>query len=251
MNRLFTLLFLLLAGGLQAQVRTLSLAAQRTATAGAALTAYRANPLALTITLDATRPTLTGKESLVVELRRSATDTTTALAQTEILNPTGAGPFTLNLTGAQLNQSLGGLEKLGFWLVVYTLDDAGETLDVLNTSPLTLREHGASLTAAAPPNVVGALSRPQADALYATLATITSMQAIIDDLEARLAALEAGSPSLGLITADDTSTTADSTTAFTADQTGGPSPSPGPVTADSTGSAYTSDSTTAFTADQT
>ncbi len=215
----FLLLMLALAGPIQAQVRALSLTATRTATAGAALTHYRANPLALTVKLDATRTTLTGKESLVVELRRSATDTTTALAQTEILNPTGAGPFTLDLTGAQLNQSLGGLEKLGFWLVVYTLDDAGETLDVLSTSPLTLREHGASLTAAAPPNVVGALSRPQADALYATLATITSMQAIIDDLEARLAALEAGSPAPGSITADSTSGyTADSTTAFTADQ---------------------------------
>ncbi len=216
----FLLLLLALAGPLQAQVRTLQLAASRTAVAGAALTHYRANPLALTVTLDATRPTLTGRESLVVELRRSVTDTTTALARTETLNPTGAGPFTLDLTGAQLNQSLGGAEKLGFWLVVYTLDDAGETLDVLNTSPLTLREHGASLTAAAPPNVLGPLSRPQADELYATLTTISAMQTIIDDLEARLAVLEAGTPPSDSITADSTDGyTADSTDAFTADQT--------------------------------
>ena len=167
----FLLYFLLVCGlsPVSAAPRSVALTAVRATGAGAAVTHFRGNPLDLVVTLDATRPTLTGVESLNVEIRSSVTDTATPLARTTLEAPEGAGPFSLSLSGAQLNQSLGGLEKAAFWQVVYTLADGGETVDVLYTGPLVLREHGASLTAGAAPNVVGALTRSAADALYATL----------------------------------------------------------------------------------
>jgi hypothetical protein len=223
MFRFSLLLFLALAGPLQAQVRSLPIKAQRPATTGPAISHYVANPLTLTLTLDATRPTLTGAEALAVEIRTSVTDTTPALALTEITSPTGPGPFTLALSGPQLNQPLGGQNQKAFWLVVYTMDDAGETLDVLYTAPLTLKAHGASLSAASPPNVVGNLNRPQADALYAPLTTIADLQILISGLEAQLAGLGPttitadNSTNTITLTADNSTITSDQSD-LTADQ---------------------------------
>ena len=157
------MLFLALPITAHAQARVIPVSSARPTTPGNVISLFRANPVSIKVTLDPTRPTLTGVESLNVEIRTSVTDTETALARTTIDDPTGAGPFTMSLTGAQMNQSLGGAASANFWLVVYTLDDGGNTLDVLYTAPMSLKEHGASLTAPAPPNVVGVLIQPAVD----------------------------------------------------------------------------------------
>ncbi len=146
--------------------RIQKLAADMAATDGVALTAYRANPITFRITLDSARPLVDGVESLRAELRRSVTDYTTPLAVTEISAPTGSGPVDISFTGAQMNQGLDGKASGLFWLVIYTVDDAGETLDIWHAGKFTIKEHAASLTAAAPPNVVGPLSKTAADLLY-------------------------------------------------------------------------------------
>jgi hypothetical protein len=173
------------------QTRILPLTAGRAPAEGTAQTHWRANPLTVRLTLDAGRPTATGWETITAEIRKSVTDTTTALASVTLSTPTGAGPFDITFTGAQLNQSLAGAPSGLFWLVIYATDDAGETLDILHAGKLTLLEHAASQTAAAPPNVVGPLSKAQADALYAPLAGYNA-------LLARVAALEAASPTVSV-----------------------------------------------------
>jgi lysophospholipase L1-like esterase len=169
------LLFILLAAftlvSASAQPRVLPLTAGRTAAEASGVTAYRANPLTLRVKLDATRPTATGLESITAEIRASLTDTEDPLASVTLSTPTGAGPFDLMFSGAQLNQDLAGKPSRQLWLVIYSLDDAGETLDVWHSGKLTLLEHGASLTAPAPPNVVGVLTRPAGDSRYASLST--------------------------------------------------------------------------------
>ncbi len=159
MRHLLAILFLLCALPAFAQPRTVTINTVRPTTAGTALSLFRANPVTFSVRLDATRPALTGVESLTIEIRQSVTDTDDPLAVTTIDEPSGAGPFTLELTGAQMNQDLDGAASATFWIVIYTADDEGETLDVLYTAPLSLKEHGASQAAAAPPAAVGPLAR--------------------------------------------------------------------------------------------
>ncbi len=157
--------------------RIQKLSADMAATDGITLTAYRANPITFRITLDSARPLVDGVESLRAEIRRSVTDYTTPLAVTEINAPTGAGPVDISFTGAQMNQDLDGKASGLYWLVIYTVDDAGETLDIWHAGKITLKEHAASLTAGAPPNTVGPISKAAADLLYATLAGLAAERA--------------------------------------------------------------------------
>lgn len=179
-----------LALPLHSQTRILPLTAGRAPAEGTPQTHFRANPLTVRLTLDRTRPTATGWESIVAEIRRSVVDTTTPLASVTLSTPTGAGPFDLTFTGAQLNQSLAGAPSAPFWLVLYALDDSGETLDILHTGKFTLLEHAASQVAAAPPNVVAALSQATADTLYASLAALAT-KADATATDGRLTLLEA------------------------------------------------------------
>jgi hypothetical protein len=132
--------------------------------------------LELKIELDRTRTTATGWTTLTAEIRRNRVDATAPLASVSLASPTGTGPFTLAFTGAQTNQDLGGAGSAAFWLVIYASKDAGATIDVWFSGRLVLVESGASQMAAAPPNVVGPLSRAAADGLYRTLAS-TAMPA--------------------------------------------------------------------------
>ncbi len=179
-NVLTLLLFCLSALALPAhsQTRILPLTAGRAPAEGTAQTHWRANPLTVRLTLDAGRPTATGWETITAEIRKSVTDTTTALASVTLSTPTGAGPFDLTFTGAQLNQSLAGAPSATFWLVLYSTDNSGETLDILHAGKLVLLEHAASLTAPSPPNPVGVLTRTAADALYRALANVVPLSGI-------------------------------------------------------------------------
>lgn len=155
--------------------RTIRLTASRAAAIGQSYSAFRAVPLSLEISLDRTRPDLNGRDKLRAEIRRSQTDHAAPLAAVELTTPAGAGPFLLCFTGAQTNHSLDARPAKEFWLAIITVDDAGETLDILHAGPLTLVEHGASLAAPAPPNPVGILTQSTADALYAPLATVRTL----------------------------------------------------------------------------
>lgn len=185
------LLLLLSVASAMAQARIIVTTATRPVTEAPAISAYRANALTFRVKLDATRPTLTGVTTLTAEIRASKLDTDAPLAATDIDAPTGAGPFDIEMTPGQMNQSLGGAASGVFWLVIYTIAP-DDVLDVLYTAPLKLMEHGASLTAPAPPNTAVALTESAADELYAALSTVEAQAVIIADLTARIEVLEAG-----------------------------------------------------------
>ena len=179
-----TILFLLLsAASVLAQARIVNTTASRPVTEAATVSLFRANAVTFRVKLDSTRPTLTGVTKLTAEIRASKLDTDPPLAATDIDAPTGAGPFDIEMTAGQMNQSLNGAASGVFWLVIYTIAP-DDVLDVLYTAPLKLMEHGASLTAPAPPNTAIALTRTAADALYTTLATTTALAVRVTDLEA-------------------------------------------------------------------
>lgn len=166
-----------------AQARLVNTTASRPVTEAPTISLFRANAVTFRVKLDSTRPTLTGVTKLTAEIRASKLDTDAPLAATDVDSPTGAGPFDIEMTAGQMNQSLAGAASKTFWLVIYTIAP-GDVLDVLYTAPLKLTEHGASLTAPAPPNTAIALTEAAADALYATLADAAALDARITDLEA-------------------------------------------------------------------
>jgi hypothetical protein len=174
-----------------AQARIVTTTATRPTTEGPTISAYRANALTFRVKLDATRPTLTGVTNLTAEIRASKLDTDPPLAATDIEAPTGAGPFDIAMTPAQMNQDLEGAASRTLWLVIYTTAP-DDVLDVLYTAPLKLMEHGASLTAPSPPNPAVALTQPVADELYAALSAVEAQALIIADLTDRIEVLEAG-----------------------------------------------------------
>ena len=210
------LFFAVTAASALAQARIVNTTASRPVTEAATVSLFRANAVTFRVKLDSTRPTLTGVTKLTAEIRASKLDTDPPLAATDVLAPTGAGPFDIAMTAGQMNQSLNGAASGVFWLVIYTIAP-DDVLDVLYTAPLKLMEHGASLTAPAPPNTAVALTESAADELYAALSTVEAQAVIIADLTARIEVLEAGGTPSAL-TADSTSITADDT-GVTADQT--------------------------------
>jgi len=184
MRNIITILFLAVsAASALAQARIINTTATRPVTEAPAISAYRANALTFRVKLDATRPTLTGVTTLTAEIRASKLDTGAPLAATDIDAPTEAGPFDIEMTAGQMNQSLNGAASGVFWLVIYTIAP-NDVLDVLYTAPLKLMEHGASLTAPSPPNTAIALTRSAADALYTTLAATAALDVRVTDLEA-------------------------------------------------------------------
>ena len=184
MRTIVTLLFLAVsAASALAQARIINTTATRPVTEAPAISAYRANALTFRVKLDATRPTLTGVTTLTAEIRTSKLASNAPLAATDIDAPTGAGPFDIEMTPGQMNQSLAGAASATFWLVIYTISP-DDVLDVLYTAPLKLMEHGASLTAPSPPNTAVALTRSAADALYTTLAATSALAVRVTDLEA-------------------------------------------------------------------
>jgi len=143
-------------------------------TVPARLDHFAGTPATYRITESALYP-IAGATQLVVEIRGSRTDTSTAKASTILTSPTGAGPWDLDLTSAQWNQPVGslGLESKDYWLVIYTT--TGSDLQVLYTAIVHLAWHNASLSAPSPPNAALALTQSQADALYATLASFSTL----------------------------------------------------------------------------
>lgn len=129
------------------------------------VTHSRANPLTLRLTPDPKSAPIAGAALLRAELRASETDTGDPLATTEIPDPAGSGPWDLALSGAQLNQDLGGMAQRSFWLVVYFLHDDGQR-DTQYTAHLQIREDNASLSSAMPPVVEVLLNRSEGDGRY-------------------------------------------------------------------------------------
>lgn len=151
------------------------------ATVPASIDHFAGTLLLLRITPSATHP-IAGSDVLNIELHPSASDTsTTALALTSLSLPLGSGPYDLLLTSAQLNQPLAGRSAADYWLVAYTT--TGDAIQIQYTAVLRLAAHAASLLAPAPPAPAVALSRAQADLLYATLASYTTLAARVTTLE--------------------------------------------------------------------
>ena len=80
----------------------------------------------------------------------------------------GWGPFNLVKILTQVNQPLNGQSHGTYWLVVYTLTDSNEVLEVLYTIPLVLRADVAPLSVPAPPTVSASLTKGQEDTFLGT-----------------------------------------------------------------------------------
>ena len=192
MRTILTILFLAVSTvSAFAQARIVNTTASRPVTEAATVSLFRANAVTFRVKLDSTRTTLTGVTNLTAEIRASKLDTAAPLAATDIAAPTGVGPFDIEMTAGQMNQSLDGAASKTFWLVIYTIAP-GDVLDVLYTAPLKLMEHGASLTAPAPPNTAVALTQTSASLLYAALSTVQAQAVTIANLTARIEVLEGG-----------------------------------------------------------
>ena len=173
--------------------RTAELRASLSFSPGLSLRHPVANKLSLII-----RPesglTMDGKTRLAGQIRASLTDGSAPLATSDAADISGSGPYTIDFTGAQLNQPLGGAAQKDYWLVVFAVDGDGE-IEVWYQASLRLTASGASLTTASPPIPETLLTAEEAAGLYATLtslATANSTRAAADTaLDARLDTLEA------------------------------------------------------------
>ena len=146
------------------------------------ITHFQANPISFAITL-ASGETFNGQDVATLELRSVGVSGNDGLLATVSsgANPAGS-TLTLAFAAAQMNQSLAGDEK-DFDLVLYGID--GTELEVIWIGRITLIAHGASVAAGSPPDVSNIfLTTAQANALYATLASVAALDVRIDALEA-------------------------------------------------------------------
>ena len=135
--------------------------------------AFVANPLdiQLSFAVTAAGNTFTGADYLYIEIHEDAFvhPGRAPLAQIAVATPTGT-TYSGTFTSSQLNQPLLGKDSRLLALVIYATYSDG-SLRVFQRGQLTLDAHPAALGADPPPAAAAvALTRAQADLLYATLA---------------------------------------------------------------------------------
>lgn len=150
-------------------------------------TAWQANALTQSFSLDTGSGTLDGALKLRLEIKSALLPTTaTPLAALE-LDPEFGDWNDFVWSAGQMNQPLNGQSQRVLWEVLMVKLPATEELAerwvTLWTGKLTLKAHGASLTAPNPPAPDTALTQDEADELYATIAAFEALEARVGELE--------------------------------------------------------------------
>jgi hypothetical protein len=154
----------------------------------------QANPLTLECTL-ATGESVTETMELRAELHAAQTPATTPLAATATVNMTSGstGPWDLEFSGAQMNQTVLPDSSTDFWLVIYATD-ADDNLFTLAKIGLTLTFDNVSQVTPPPPE----------PPLYATFAfrtfAVAGQSSVVAETTADTLTLVAPLPDVGAVT---------------------------------------------------
>lgn len=144
---------------------TQSLIGNRTVPPAGAFDHWQAAPLRLALSL-ASGESLTGAVSIVAELHASQTVAADPLASVEHILTDFDGPWELDFTGPQMNQSIAeSIAKRSLWLLVVATYASGR-VDPLVTRTVTLHRTNYSGTVADPPAAVTYLTTAAAEAQY-------------------------------------------------------------------------------------
>lgn len=126
---------------------------------------------------------LTGAVSILAELHADRKLAADPLATVSLAIADFDGPFTLDFTGAQMNQVIpDGREKMSYWLLVVAIYPSGR-VDPLATRIVTLQRTNYSGTTMPP---------PPASVTVVLLAQIAALEAAVAALTARVEELEEG-----------------------------------------------------------
>jgi len=152
--------------------KSIAIALTRDGTQPLTRSAFVANPLDITLTFAETADgnTFTGADFVYLELHPDSlfNPARVPLAQSSYDDPQGT-TLAATFSAAQLNQALLGNPSRDFGLVIYATYPNESAIQVFQNITLTLHAHPASLTAPSPPNAALALTKAQADLLYASL----------------------------------------------------------------------------------
>jgi hypothetical protein len=153
---------------------------------GGMVEAWQACPLRLALSLVSGQD-LNGADSIVVEMHGSqAIAGDPPLAGIEHTLTESAGPWTLDFTGAQMNQTVQeGHTFRSLWMCIVAVFVSTDRLEVLATREIKLHRHNASLSAPEPPDpALSWLTAEQIAAVYTPLTTHAELEGRVGELEA-------------------------------------------------------------------
>lgn len=145
----------------------------------AAIKHWQATPMRLTVSLESGQ-NITGASSIIAEIHSERGSTPSELLASEELTVSdNDGPWTIDFTGPQMNQSVSTPYRM-FWLVIVAQYPTDDRIEVLACATLRLDRHNASLTTATPPDPsTSYLTAAQIAALYATTAALAAATGLI------------------------------------------------------------------------
>lgn len=172
----------------------------------AAIKHWQATPMRLTVSLESGQ-NITGASSIIAEIHSERGSTPSELLASEELTVSdNDGPWTIDFTGPQMNQSVSTPYRM-FWLVIVAQYPTDDRIEVLACATLRLDRHNASLITATPPDPsTSYLTAAQIAALYATITDFDALEARVADLEANGTGGGASSLVIRIVDATDDAT---------------------------------------------
>jgi len=140
---------------------------------------WQATPMRLTLSLESGQ-NITGATSIFAEIHSDrGADPSTRLASVEVAVSDNDGPWTIDFTPPQMNQSVSAPSRT-FWLVIAAKYPTDARPEILACATLQLHRHNAYLTTAQPPDPEASyLTAAEIATLYATTAALAAATGLI------------------------------------------------------------------------